>query len=68
MLREDVLEAVADGKFHVWPVGKVEQGIEILTGRAAGERDELGKFVDATVFALVDTRLRTMANTMKDYQ
>ncbi len=68
MLREDILEAVGAGKFHIWPVEKVEQGIEILTGRAAGQRDEKGKFEDGTVFGLVDERLRAMANTMKDYQ
>ena len=56
------------GKFHIWPVEKVEQGIEILTGRAAGQRDEKGKFEESTVFGLVDERLRAMANTMKDYQ
>jgi hypothetical protein len=59
---------VAAGKFHIWPVEIVEQGIEILTGRAAGERDAKAKFEDGTVFALVDERLRAMASTMKDYQ
>jgi predicted ATP-dependent protease len=68
MLREDILDAVAAGKFHIWPVEKVEQGIEILTGKTAGQRDDKGKFADGTVFALVDDRLRAMANTMKDYQ
>jgi predicted ATP-dependent protease len=68
MLREDILEAVGAGKFHIWPVEKVEQGIEILTGRVAGQRDEKGKFEEGTVFGLVDERLRAMANTMKDYQ
>src|ERR1700686_2607580 len=67
MLREDIIDAVAGGKFHIWPVEKVEQGIEILTGRIAGTRDDKGKFEDGTVFALVDERLRAMANTMKDY-
>jgi predicted ATP-dependent protease len=68
MLREDILDAVVSGKFHIWPVGKVEQGIEILTGRAAGQRDGHGRFEDGTVFGLVDERLRAMAHTMKDYQ
>ncbi len=68
MLREDILDAVAGGKFHIWPVEKVEEGIEILTGLAAGRRDDKGKFEDGTVFGLVDERLRAMANTMKDYQ
>jgi predicted ATP-dependent protease len=68
MLREDILDAVVAGKFHIWPVEKVEQGIEILTGRAAGERDGHGRFEEGTVFGLVDERLRAMAHTMKDYQ
>ena len=68
MLREDVLDAVGTGKFHVWPVAKVEQGIEILTGKVAGERDGDGKFSVETVFALVDDRLREMAKTLKEFE
>ena len=68
MLREDILDAVVAGKFHIWPVERVEQGIEILTGRAAGQRDGHGRFEEGTVFGLVDERLRAMAHTMKDYQ
>ena len=68
MLREEVLDAVASGKFHVWPVGKVEQGIEILTGNAAGERNGEGTFGAETVFALVDERLREMAKTLKEFE
>ncbi|HTT33688.1 MAG TPA: AAA family ATPase [Methylomirabilota bacterium] len=68
MLREDVLDDVASGKFHVWPVAKVEQGIEILTGKVAGERDGEGKFCAETVFALVDDRLRDMAKTLKEFE
>jgi predicted ATP-dependent protease len=68
MLRDDILDAVVAGKFHIWPVEKVEQGIEILTGRAAGQRDGHGRFEEGTVFGLVDERLRAMAHTMKDYQ
>jgi len=68
MLREDILDAVGAGQFHIWPVEKVEQGIEILTGKAAGVRDAQGKFEAGSAFALVDERLRAMANTMKDYQ
>jgi ATP-dependent Lon protease len=67
MLREDVLEAVAAGKFHIWPVAKVEQGIEILTGNATGSRNGDGTFEAQTVFAAVDDRLRTMAKTLKEF-
>jgi ATP-dependent Lon protease len=68
MLREDVLEAVATGKFHVWPVAKVEQGIELLTGMAAGKKNGEGKFEPGTVLALIDDRLHAMAKTLKEFE
>ena len=68
MLREDVLDAVAGGNFHIWPVSRVEQGIELLTGVPAGLRNgELG-FEPGTVFAKVDSRLHEMARTMKEFE
>ena len=68
MLRDDVLEAVTEGKFHVWPIKKVEQGIEILTGRAAGYKNGDGTFEKGTVFAMIDERLGEMAKTMKEFE
>ncbi len=68
MLREDVLEAVAAGRFHIWPVAKVEQGIEILTGTTAGRKNGDGKFDPGTVFALIDERLHEMAKTLKEFE
>src|SRR2546429_5227727 len=67
MLREDILEAVAAGKFHIWPVAKVEQGIEILTGKTAGRRNGHGKFDARTAFALMDEGLRELAKTRKEF-
>jgi predicted ATP-dependent protease len=67
MLREDVLDAVANHKFHIWPVARVEQGVELLTGTSAGSRNGPGKFEDGSVFARVDERLRDMARLMKDF-
>lgn len=68
MLREDILEAVASQKFHIWPVAKIEQGIELLTGVATGNRKEDGTLEAGTVFSLVDERLRAMAKTMKEFE
>src|SRR3982075_1140249 len=68
MLREDILEAVAAGKFHIWPVSKIEQGIEILTQTAAGQKNGDGKFEAGTVFALMDERMHAMAKTLKEFE
>jgi predicted ATP-dependent protease len=68
MLRDDVLDAVAEGKFHIWPIEKVEQGIEILTGRPAGHKNGDGTFAKGTVFAMIDERLSEMAKTMKEFE
>jgi lon-related putative ATP-dependent protease len=68
MLRDDVIEAVAKGLFHIYPVSTIEQGIEILTGVPAGKRDAAGKFTPQSVFARADERLKKMASTMRDYE
>ncbi|MBU8905183.1 hypothetical protein KH400_01100 [Desertibacillus haloalkaliphilus] len=60
MLRNEVIEAIQNGMFHVWAVRTVQEGIELLTGVSSGMRDEEGHFPDGTVFGLVEQRLVTM--------
>jgi predicted ATP-dependent protease len=57
MLRHDVVEAVAAGKFHVHAVSSVEQGIELLTGIPAGVPNADGVYPEGSVFRAVDDRL-----------
>ena len=64
MLRDEVIEAVAQGRFHIYPVATIEQGIEILTGVRAGKRSATGKFEPGSVFGKVDARLAQMATQM----
>jgi len=61
MLRHDVVEACAQGKFHVYPVRTVDEGIELLTGLPAGERDANGLFPDGTINQRVEVRLLVLA-------
>jgi len=68
MLRDDVVEAVRAGKFHIFPVKRIEEGVEILMGERAGGRTTQGKFEPGTVFALADARLRQMAKTLKSFE
>ena len=67
MLREEVIDAVANNRFRIYPVATIEQGIEILTGVPAGKRDSSGNFEPDTLFAKVDDRLRHMANTLQKF-
>ena len=67
MLKDEVIEAVRAGNFHVWAVGTVDEGIEILTGTAAGQRQEDGSWPEGTVNFLVDKRLREMAESLRRF-
>jgi predicted ATP-dependent protease len=68
MLREDVIDAVTAGKFHILPVTSIEQGIEVLTGIRAGSRDAEGNFESGTVMARSNDRLHHMAHTLKEFE
>lgn len=67
MLRRDVVEAVQKGKFHIYPVTIVEEGIEILTGMKAGELQEDGTYPEGTLFRKVDDKLKEMAEMEKEF-
>lgn len=67
MLDDEVMAAVRAGHFNVWAVRTIEQGIELLTGMPAGERDENGSFPENTLFGLVDARLRALAEGLKAF-
>jgi lon-related putative ATP-dependent protease len=58
MLDHEVLEAVEEGKFHIWAIDTVDEGLEILTGVPAGVPDESGKYPDETVHGKAKERLR----------
>jgi predicted ATP-dependent protease len=67
MLKDEVVEAVRDGKFHIWSVETIDQGIGILTGIPAGERQADGSYPEGTINRMVDTRLREMLESMKKF-
>jgi lon-related putative ATP-dependent protease len=67
MLRHDIIEAVERGDFAIYPVETIDQGIEILTGRPAGERDADGKFPADSVNGRVETRLHDLARARKRF-
>ena len=64
MLRADVVEAIAQKKFHVYAIKTVEEGIELLTGVPAGDADENGHYPEGTVFRAAETRLKRFHQAM----
>ncbi len=67
MLKPEVVDAVRGGTFHIWSVDTIEQGIEILTGKKAGIRKKDGSYPKGTVYALVDERLKNLAQAMAQF-
>jgi lon-related putative ATP-dependent protease len=67
MLRKDVIEAVEQGKFHIYPVETIDQGIEILTAMRAGEPDENGLFPEDSVNGKVYARLVELAHKRVEF-
>jgi predicted ATP-dependent protease len=61
MLREDVIQAVREGKFAIYPVSSIAEALELLTGMPAGRRRKDGTFAKGTLFERVDSRLSELA-------
>lgn len=60
MLKDEVVEAVKDNQFHIYAIGHVEEGIEILTGIPAGTEDEEGNYPEGTINAMVSGKLKSI--------
>jgi predicted ATP-dependent protease len=58
MLKKEVIDAVKQGKFHIYQVATVEEGIEILTGKPVGKPDEEGNYPDETLYGEVQQKLK----------
>ncbi|MCX5892335.1 MAG: Lon protease family protein, partial [Deltaproteobacteria bacterium] len=60
MLKKEVVDAVKDGKFHVWAIGSVDEALELLTGLPAGKRQADGAWEPDSVNGKVDQKLTQM--------
>jgi predicted ATP-dependent protease len=65
MLRDEVIEAVKSGKFHIWAVSNIDEGIEVLTGIEAGQKKDGGGYPEGTINYKVDHNLREMAAKLR---
>ena len=67
MLRKDVTEACAAGRFAVYPIATINEGVALLTGLAAGERDADGVYPLSSVNRRVEDRLRAFASIRRNF-
>ena len=56
-----------DGQFHIYQVKTIDEGIEVLTGVPAGDRQADGTYIEGTVNYLIDKRLQEFAEKLKGY-
>jgi ATP-dependent Lon protease len=68
MLKDEVIDAVKKGKFHLYPIKTIDQGIELLTGVSAGEKEKDGTYPEGSVNHLVDKQLQAFAEKWKKYK
>ena len=67
MLREDVVAAVKENKFRIYAVKTIDEGIEILSGKPAGEQQPDGTYPEGTINFLVNRRLGELAEGLKKF-
>jgi lon-related putative ATP-dependent protease len=67
MLKEEVVNAVKAGNFHIYSVKTIDEGIEVLTGPKAGKRRNDGTFENGTINERVDKQLKGMAERLKEF-
>lgn len=61
ILRPDVVDAIKRGKFHVYPITSIAEGLTVLTGIDGGRREKDGTFTPGSVLEMADQKLRQMA-------
>jgi predicted ATP-dependent protease len=67
MLKDEVIQAVREGKFHIWSVTSIDEGIEVLTGIPAGDKNDDGTYPEGSIHALVDEQLFNFAERLIEF-
>jgi ATP-dependent Lon protease len=67
MLRRDVVKHIEEGRFHIYAVKTIDEGIEILTGKEAGAKPTDGSYPDDSINFLVDKKLKELAEEIKNF-
>ncbi len=67
MLQQEVVDSVRQGKFHIYAVSTIDEGVEVLTGVEAGEKREDGSYPEDSINCRVDKRLKEMAAKLRHF-
>ncbi|MCW4039470.1 MAG: AAA family ATPase [Candidatus Bathyarchaeota archaeon] len=67
VLKDEVIQAVQNNQFHIYPISTINEGIEVLTGLAAGTRQADGTFEKDTINHRVNQKLKQMAERLKEF-
>lgn len=67
MLKQNVIRAVDEGKFHIYSISHIDEGIQLLTGVPAGEIQDDGSYPDESFNAMVKSRLEAMAEKLSSF-
>jgi hypothetical protein len=67
VLKQEVIEAVRQGTFHIYTVSTVDEGIEVLAGAPAGQRRDDGTYPEGKVHFLAEKRLHDLAQKSREY-
>jgi lon-related putative ATP-dependent protease len=67
MLKQEVIDSVKAGRFHIWPISTVEEGVEILTSMEAGTLQPDAMYPEGTLFRKVDERFLELAEIVKKF-
>ncbi|WP_313339210.1 ATP-binding protein [Sedimentibacter sp.] len=65
MLKDEVIDAVNEGRFHIYSVKKIEEGLELLTGIHAGEPDKFGEYPKDSIFYLANQKINELNKILK---
>lgn len=59
VLKDEVVQSVKAGEFHIYPIEHIEEGMELLMGVPAGEKDENGSYPAESIHGIVKEKLRS---------
>jgi predicted ATP-dependent protease len=67
MLRQEIIDAAKEGKFHIYAVSTIDEGLEVLTGIPAGKQRKDGSYPKDSINDRVDKQLKDMAKRLKQF-